>query len=202
MIRLFSLDMSSMSDEDFHDCLEVISEDRRNKAMRIKNAHKAAVSAGAGMLLDYAFDQVGVKDRAIIKNSSQKPYLKSGEVYFNLSHSGDIAVCVVSDTEAGVDTEMVKTADMRIARRFFAEDEYRFIEENEDRDKAFFRIWTLKESFVKAVGRGLAVFPDFCIHISGDTVSVENNVNDRKYGFFEYEEDGYLIAVCYEIIMD
>ena len=93
MMRLFLLDISSVLDEEIYsECLNMLDKDRRSKAERIKNANKAAVSAGAGMLLDYALDEVGVRDKTIIKNSKGKPYLKSKEIYFNLSHSENMAV--------------------------------------------------------------------------------------------------------------
>lgn len=197
MVKLYLLDASSIEREGlYNDVLEVLESDRRDKVKRLKNPYKAAVSAGAGLLLQYALDKACVGDKSIVRNEHGKPFLKSGEVYFNLSHSGDMAVCALSDTEVGVDTERMKKADLRLAERFFSPEEYTFIMESADRDRAFFRLWTLKESFVKAAGVGISRFGDFCIHIDGNEIYLDNNINHNSYEFFEYEENGYLIALC------
>lgn len=75
----------------------------------------------------------------------------SDELFFSLSHSGDHAVCAIGDSYTGVDIE--RTDDMKegIAQRFFAGSELSYITDN----ASFYRIWTLKESFLKAVGLGL-----------------------------------------------
>lgn len=81
---------------------------------------------------------------------------------FNLSHSADWMVCAVSGgVPVGVDIEHVarKRDVMRLARRFYAAEEVEALEalgHREQRD-AFFDLWTLKESAVKA--RGEAVIP-------------------------------------------
>ncbi len=86
-----------------------------------------------------------------------KPYTDGLE--FNLSHTAGFVACAVSDeSEVGVDVERVdrKVEAVSIARRFFADEEVRQIDlpdEARARD-AFFRIWTLKEAYVKALGRG------------------------------------------------
>lgn len=79
---------------------------------------------------------------------------------FNLAHSGDLVlVGVCRDGETGVDIEAVDRAvDVRgIGRRFFHPAEVRVLDRlsGEACLEAFFRIWTRKEAFVKAVGAGL-----------------------------------------------
>jgi 4'-phosphopantetheinyl transferase len=81
---------------------------------------------------------------------------------FNLSHTAGLVACGVTVGKAiGVDVEC---ADRRlrweaIARRFFAADEVRALSRvpEADRASAFFRLWTLKEAYVKARGMGLTL---------------------------------------------
>ncbi len=91
-----------------------------------------------------------------------KPFLPDGPG-FNLSHSGDTALIAVGaqGSEIGVDIEEVnpKRATHDIAARFFAPEEIAELAgyaEGDDRESAFFRIWTRKEAFIKAIGKGLA----------------------------------------------
>lgn len=95
-----------------------------------------------------------------------KPYLAAPEqgrrLYFNLSHSADLALIAVSFRgELGVDVEYVRAIGgyREIARRFFSERESQAIEglPEEERLHAFFRCWTRKEAYVKALGGGLSL---------------------------------------------
>ncbi len=90
-----------------------------------------------------------------------KPSVAGSGLYFNVSHSGNSAL--FGFTEAGpigVDVEWNKrTVEIEeVASRFFSAGEYRELCEysQEERQEVFFRIWTRKEAFIKAVGEGLS----------------------------------------------
>lgn len=83
-------------------------------------------------------------------------------VQFNMSHSGKMAVYALTNgCEIGVDVERIRpVADMdEIAARFFSADEAHELRETVDADRtqAFFRCWTRKEAYIKAVGDGLSL---------------------------------------------
>lgn len=81
---------------------------------------------------------------------------------FNLSHTAGLVACAVTVGKAiGLDVECVHRP-LRweaIARRFFAAEEVRALSRvpEAERDVAFFRLWTLKEAYVKARGLGLTL---------------------------------------------
>jgi 4'-phosphopantetheinyl transferase len=82
-------------------------------------------------------------------------------VCFNLSHSEGLGLFVLARNRAvGADLEQVRSVrDGRaVAERFFAEDERAALDglSGDDWSRAFFRCWTRKEAFVKAVGEGLS----------------------------------------------
>lgn len=82
-----------------------------------------------------------------------KPHIYTGssEVYFSLSHSGDHAVCAINDSPVGIDIEFIGDEKDQIARRFFSRSDLEYINDAE----SFYRIWTLKESFMKVTGLGM-----------------------------------------------
>ncbi len=91
-----------------------------------------------------------------------KPALVSGGLQFNLSHSGDLAlVALAAGCEVGVDIERLRAqVEMEaIARRFFSpsETEALLAYPEPERAPAFFRCWTRKEAYVKALGGGLTI---------------------------------------------
>lgn len=89
-----------------------------------------------------------------------RPFLPGGPS-FSLSHSGDAAlVAVTRGGRVGVDVERVRPVarmDAVAARRFApAERAWLAAAPAGGRAEAFFRIWTRKEAFAKALGGGLA----------------------------------------------
>ena len=81
-------------------------------------------------------------------------------LHYNISHADGIAAVMVSGHECGIDCEPIRRYDPRIMMRVCSEAERETIEaasENE-RELLFFSLWTLKEAYVKAIGKGLA-FP-------------------------------------------
>lgn len=90
-----------------------------------------------------------------------KPALVSEGLRFNMSHSHGVAlVAVALDRELGVDVEHVRAdfATESVARRFFSRAEVAVFNalEKEEQVAAFFRCWTRKEAYIKAIGRGLS----------------------------------------------
>jgi len=81
---------------------------------------------------------------------------------FNVSHSGDLALCAVTHARAvGVDVEAIRPdfATGEVARRFFAPAEVAALEAlpSGERVEAFFACWTRKEAYLKGRGTGIAL---------------------------------------------
>jgi 4'-phosphopantetheinyl transferase len=90
-----------------------------------------------------------------------KPSLEGQGVRFNLSHSGDLAVCAVTTVaEIGVDIEHIRPVE-DIERLFMTISSVREFSAfqvlpAQEKLRAFFDAWTVKEACVKATGAGLA----------------------------------------------
>lgn len=92
-------------------------------------------------------------------NEYGKPFLTNvANVHYNISHSGRYIVCALSSSPVGVDVELIKPIDLRIAKRFFTQEESEYIVEPEDGNEfeRFFQVWTMKESYIKKGGMGLS----------------------------------------------
>ncbi|NWJ47673.1 MAG: 4'-phosphopantetheinyl transferase superfamily protein [Chloroflexi bacterium] len=94
---------------------------------------------------------------ALSQTTYQKP------VEFNISHSGELALLAFStEMRLGIDLEQINIAIeySSIARNFFSVSEIRLLEELplSEKPKYFFRLWTIKEAYLKACGKGLT-FP-------------------------------------------
>lgn len=93
------------------------------------------------------------------ENAHGKPILNSPkETHINVSHTDGCSVCVVSDTNVGVDVEKIETIDLDIAKKYFALLEYRYINDAQSsisRFNRFFEVWTMKECYLKLLGIGM-----------------------------------------------
>ncbi len=90
-----------------------------------------------------------------------KPFIENCGIEFNLSHSGDcVLFAFTRSAEIGVDIERIRPiSGMRdVARQNFAASEFARWEATPDHDRveAFYRCWTRKESFIKAICEGLS----------------------------------------------
>lgn len=100
------------------------------------------------------------------------------DLRFNVSHSGSLGIlAVTSGCELGVDIETrQRIVDyMAISNRFFARREHEALSKvpEELRQRAFLRCWTRKESYVKALGQGLAC------SLKSFSVSVSPHISDH-----------------------
>ena len=90
------------------------------------------------------------------------PGLAATNIHFNVSHTDGLVVCLVSTKhEVGVDTERLSRAPtlLRLAPNVFASDELAALSALPEKEQAqrAVHLWTLKESYIKARGMGLAI---------------------------------------------
>lgn len=80
---------------------------------------------------------------------------------FNVSHSQDVAVYAIAlNRSVGIDLEYLRHIPNleQLAERFFSKSESELINTvpKQQQQEAFFRLWTIKEAYLKATGEGLA----------------------------------------------
>lgn len=184
-----------------------------NKYMSKKIETNAYISKASGSLKKNLHDDAWALLRRALKehgfdtdiiefefNEFGKPYIKDSDVYFNLSHSGDYVMCVISGSEVGCDIQKIGPCKDNLAKRFFCNEEYQNIISQKTEDEQidlFYRYWTLKESFIKATGMGLKLHLNSFQIILGNKISIKQSVNNKEYSFIEYNElDGYKCSVC------
>jgi 4'-phosphopantetheinyl transferase len=110
------------------------------------------------------------------------------DVFFSASHSGDMALIAIgmAGSPFGIDVEQIRPFDDadQIVARFFSpveQQEYRTLDPA-DRQDAFWRVWTVKEAFIKALGVGLS-FPldHFDVAVSHDRPAAIERVQADAY---------------------
>ena len=181
-MMIFVTTTDALADEKIYEkAYSLIPEYRRVKADKMKMRENKLQTVTAGLLLNYAvgkwnsrvngegdsvyYENVGIFsvieannqcfDYDIAYNSQGKPYFLSHcEIFFNISHSSNYVACAISDRPVGIDIEGGRKARQNLAKRFFDESEASWINECQSEER-FFRIWTLKEAYGKATGKGV-----------------------------------------------
>lgn len=139
--------------------------------------------------------EFGVKNDEIIRNSFGKPYLRNHrEIHFSIAHCSGAVVVSLSQFRVGIDIERVRKFDPYVAGRLLNEEELRTLSLQGDLDLAFTRYWTLKESYVKALGCGLS-YPLKKLTIHMDKKGVRSNRESAEFLLMEYCE-GFIISQC------
>lgn len=139
-----------------------------------------------------------------ILSPTEKPELKPGiPLSFNLSHGGDYVLFSASSQTLGVDLEEIRSDFLEVADRYFTAEEQTqiFSQENlSSQDRTFFRLWTLKESYMKATGLGFNLpLHSFSIILGEDHpyFGLPEEVN-QEFSLAELEApQGYLASLCY-----
>ncbi|MDO4555672.1 MAG: 4'-phosphopantetheinyl transferase superfamily protein [Lachnospiraceae bacterium] len=90
------------------------------------------------------------------RNQYGAPYLPGGGLYFNWSHSGDYAACVIADCPVGIDIQKKQKFRLAVAKRYYPERIVKGLSSlpGDEQEKLFFRYWTLWEACLKARGTG------------------------------------------------
>ena len=181
--------------------LSTVSEQRREKLARLRAEGARLLSLGAALLLDRMLADAGLPPAGPFAFGEQgKPYLPGHpDVHFSLSHSGTWVLCALSDAELGCDVEGPRRFDPALARHFFHPDEtaWLFSLPPREQDAAFLRLWTLKESYLKAVGLGLSLPLDaFRILPEGGDFALTLQEDARPWALRSFAAEDCLCAVC------
>lgn len=174
---------------------------RRQKADMYIGKERRAACLAAGLLADEAKRRCGYGDCPVRFTQQGQPYLEIPEgrkkAWISISHSGDYAACAVGYCPVGVDIQKETTVRERIGERCYAPGERQDFGEGLDK-KDFFRRWTVKESYMKLTGAGMALgFSNLFADMDARTV-YETEYLERKACFRECRApEGYFLSVCF-----
>ena len=127
---------------------------RRQRYDRLRRKESREESLRAGLLYAYALRQWGVSPASeVTVLPAGKPVLaQRRDVFFSLSHSGDWAMCAVSNEPVGADIQCRRTVKDNMTRWFHPREcSHLKALSGEAWEAEFFRLWTRKEAWVKAV---------------------------------------------------
>nr|WP_176523427.1 4'-phosphopantetheinyl transferase superfamily protein [Bacillus mycoides] len=136
-----------------------------------------------------------------IYNEYGKPFVQNfSDFHFNISHSGEWVVCATANSNVGIDIERVSDIEaLKLANDFFSEEEFYDLSNmnSDEQINYFFDLWTLKESHIKMIGKGLYIpLNSFSVKKESRTLISYTNIPQNFY-FRQYNIDpNYKISAC------
>jgi 4'-phosphopantetheinyl transferase len=174
-----------------------------DKAQRFKNPQDKVRNLGGEILSRWAIAGVSgaYPDKVFECNNNGKPLSGKPDLYFNISHSGDYVVVSVSDFETGVDIERLRHNKLKVAKRFFSDEEINNIRKSEDPDAQFSRYWSLKEAYLKYIGTGLTrELNSFTVRESSNNsyIIYEEGCEIKELKIFHQRVNkNYFLSICH-----
>lgn len=193
-MKIYKYNINDLTDEDFCLYKSYMSEEKRERLDRLKFSDDKKRSVCGFMLAVKALNEMSnvAENKLIISyDENGKPYCENVPLFFSIAHSGDLAVCSISEKSIGVDMEKIRPVNMQSVRRFASENEIEYIfgstptetdfkSTDEETLERFFKVWTKKEAYGKMLGVGIGY--------DMKKTAIENAVTTV--------ENGYVITVC------
>ncbi len=181
-----------------------ISEEKKQRILRFHRFEDAQRTLLGDILARYAICiRTGVQNKELHFDTNKfgKPILIApNEIHFNISHSENWVVCAIDKKVVGIDVEVVKPIDLHIAEKFFSEAEYLSLinQPKELQTRYFYMIWTLKESYIKAEGKGLSIpLNSFEIKPENLKLNITLNEKEKDYHFHQsFLSNDTIYAIC------
>ncbi|MBD5135679.1 MAG: 4'-phosphopantetheinyl transferase superfamily protein [Lachnospiraceae bacterium] len=175
---------------DLRKYLYLVSAERQERIKKYLFDKDKITSLTAELLIrKEACRTLGISDNKISfsYNEFGKPYLSNyPEYYFSISHSEQCITFTHSNCPIGIDVEKVSEHDFDVAEKFFTNGELNYLQESENKDIAFYDIWTKKEAYTKMLGTGLMT----------PLSSFDVTDKELRKNFVSKYISGYMINVC------
>lgn len=172
--------IDNFSDKELYEVFDRLSKSQQSyilKKATNKRKESLAVRALFERLLLKHFENISINQ---LDFYNKAPVIMAEEnIYVSFSHSSNMVACAVSDKPVGIDIERIRDVNQRTVLKSCTTEEANFLLLGKKED--FFKIWTLKEAYIKAVGGGFADMKQKSFVKNGNIIC--------KDGEFEIKQD-------------
>lgn len=199
-MKRYIFNIKLLTENEYKKWYDLLSEAKRSRIDKLRFDDDKKRSVVGEMLVKKAISEhCGIDAEKIIIATQEngKPYPVDIDIHFNISHCEDYVVCVIDNKPIGIDIEKIRPVNMKIAKRFFNEQEQKYVfgfapdeeafEKEADGEtlKRFFEVWTAKEAYLKYTGEGI------CADLKQVAVSEKNTATEiyNEYVISTYTEN-------------
>ena len=163
-----------------------VSAQRREQALKFRHENGRRLSLAVYLLLmDGLREEYGIQTPPEFDYTAEgKPFiLGRPDIHFSFSHSGNVALCALSDQPVGVDVEVPRKITPSLVSYTMNDREQEQINASADPALRFLYFWTRKEALLKLTGEGIRNDMKHVLSESG------------KYHFETVKTNSYLFSV-------
>lgn len=159
---LLKTTVSTISGNNWHRILKGLPAPLRDRAQVYHFEKDQKLHLFGRLLLFYALKDHGYTweqvQADIVYSHLRRPSFNSIPWDFNISHSGELVLCALTAKgKVGLDVEKIRPVSFSDFKRVMNPSQWQGIRSDTDPPRKFFEYWTIKESVIKADGRGLAL---------------------------------------------
>lgn len=158
MIYLFN-EYNKVDDLQIKKLIAYLPEKRKTRAMKYRFFKDRVSCVIAYLLFLYGYREQGYTDTPdfdIAENG--KPYISlHPDLFFNISHCNDMAVCIFDNYPIGIDIQNTRKINTSVIKKVCSRAEQELINNSNNPEIEFCRIWTVKEAVTKLSGVGITI---------------------------------------------
>ncbi len=195
MYKIIYKNINDINKDDLLNFYQYIYNEKKKKIDKLKKETDKLVSILGEYLLAQLLKKYYNIDYKKVKfnyNKNGKPFISNYNIFFNISHSHNFAACIISDNECGIDIELVRPVNLNIINTFTNSNEKEYIlNNNADVYYRLFKIFTLKEAYLKMMGSKITNIKNIKFIInSNDIKCLDNNII-----FFSKLDNNIIISI-------
>lgn len=206
-MEIYAININFIDELDYHCMKEYLSTETIEKIEKFKffnDKLRSVVSEILVRILISKRHNISNNHIKIKKNDYGKPYSDNYDTYFNISHSGHWVVVAIDNEDIGIDIEdsNAKIDYESLISGIFKKEEQNYIKYYSRKcgKHRFYKLWTLKESYVKLIGKGLSIPLDSFLLEYGEDDMHWKTKSDFYNGYVKYKnyyiDNSYIISVC------
>lgn len=164
MVSIFALQMDDkISESHLNFLMKIVPREKAERIRQYISKNSANQTLLGEVLIRFLIcKRLNITNEQIyfdLNEYGKKRLRGSNDLHFNISHSGKWIVCSIGKHYNGIDIEKIQPIDIELAKKNFTYSEYFYLKKIrlELRSAEFIRIWTLKESYIKCLGKGLSI---------------------------------------------
>lgn len=201
IIRVFYTEISSQIMPDVHTrLLESFPENIKARIKKYTGEKERQSRIAGKALLVYALKKLNVYPVVSLDNYAysltNQPILKSSDIQFSISHSGNMILCAVVQGEGekiGIDVERLNPVKLSLMKFYFNPSSWEEIVNAPDHTMAFYRHWTMKEAAIKASGLSIEQMELSEILTEEDTIQLRDEIYYSRILSLKYD---YMVCIA------
>lgn len=205
-MKIYAVNIESLNELNFDYKIYnyILSNQTIDKADRYKQYKDSVRTIIGELLIHYLYIQHYQKSfipLVILRNKYGKPYCHNTDFEFNVSHAGNWVVAIVDTKQVGIDIELMTDIDYESLIPILHPIEGEQLKETTNKKECFYKLWTIKESVIKNIGKGLNIpLNSFYVLLNQEATSVhfkENDPNNAEFHvkMFDFQEN-YKLSAC------